>query len=158
MLRAKLAARLAVCQIVGTFAAILSAFVLGRVFGWNPAAATSSFGNLLTDFLVALFSGLLIGIPFYCIALLILHNATTSILKRPFLWCIAIPAVLLAIAMLTFPPEQFGGIFWTVLIPTSALIAGLTFYAWLWRSPIFIAEQSNRSTTRSSQGLTETKP
>jgi len=80
--------------------------------------------------------GLVFGIPFYCIALLILHGATRSVLDHPLMWCVGVPAALLAAALFAFPPSKVGGIFWVALIPLCALSAGVIFYAWLRGSPV----------------------
>jgi hypothetical protein len=88
-------------------------------------------GGPLPDFIALFLGALAFGIPFYCAALLVLHNATNSILRHPLTWCVGIPAALLAATLLTFPP-----FLWIVLIPLSALLAGALFYLWLRRSPL----------------------
>jgi hypothetical protein len=130
----KLAVRLAVCQILGTFAGVTFGSALSRI--WAPPTVGTIFGNPLPDFIVLFLGGIVFGIPFYCVALLILHGATDSILRRPLTWCVAIPAALFAAALLAFPPNRVGGIFWVALIPLSALFAGALFCIWLRRSPL----------------------
>ena len=132
-MRSKLAVRLAICQILGTFAGVTFGSALSRV--WAPPTVRNVFGSPLLDFIALFLGGMLVGIPFYCVALLILRSATDSILRRPLTWCVAIPAALFAAAMLAFPPNR-GGIFWVALIPLSALFAGVAFYIWLRRSPL----------------------
>jgi hypothetical protein len=133
-MRKVLAVRLAVCQILGTFAGVTFGSALSRI--WAPPAAGNVFGNPQLDLIALFLGGIVFGIPFYCVALLILHNATDSILRRPLIWCLAIPAALVAAALLAFPPNRVGGIFWVALIPLSALFAGAVFYIWLRRSPL----------------------
>src|ERR1700731_1091012 len=130
----KLAVRLAVCQILGTFAGVIFGSALSRI--WAPPSVGNAFGNPLLDFVAVFLGGLVFGIPFYCVVLLILHNATDSISRRPLTWCVAIPAALFAAALLAFPPNRVGGIFWVALVPLSALFAGAAFCIWLRRSPL----------------------
>ena len=133
--RGRLAGRLAVCQILGTVVGIITAVHLSRI--WAPFPPPDSLtGNVLLDMAVMLLVGLGFGIPFYCVALLILHNATRSIIAHPFTWCIGVPSALLAAALLAFPPAKVGGIYWVSLIPLCALFAGTIFYVWLRGSPL----------------------
>jgi hypothetical protein len=101
----------------------------------GPTPVRSVFGNLWGDYAVLLLGGLLIGLPFYGVALLILHNATVLILKFPLIFCVVVPALFLTAALYAFPPQRWGGIFWVALIPMSALFAGAIFYVWHWWSP-----------------------
>jgi hypothetical protein len=131
--RERLAGRLAVCQILGTLFGIALGTTLSQI--WSPPS-TYLFGGPLQDFAIVLLYGLGFGIPFYCVAILILQTATNSILKHPAIWCIGIPASLLAAALFAFPPAKMGGISWITLIPLSALFAGSIFYGWLRHSPL----------------------
>jgi hypothetical protein len=135
--RLRLAGRLAICQILGTFAGIATGTRLSQI--WAPFPPPDSLtGNGLLDLGVMLIFGLGFGIPFYCVALLILHNATRSVLDHPLIWCIGVPAILLAAALFAFPPTKVHGIFWIALIPLCALFAGAIFYVWLRESPLRI--------------------
>ena len=131
--RERLAGRLAVCQILGTFLGITLGTMLSPI--WSPPS-TYVFGGPVQDFAIILLYGLGFGIPFYCVAILILQTATNSILMRPAIWCIGVPASLLIVALFAFPPAKMGGISWIALIPLSALFAGAMFYVWLRYNPL----------------------
>jgi Sec-independent protein secretion pathway component TatC len=133
-MRGVLAIRLALCQIFGTLAGISTGAALSPI--WHPGPYGSVFGSFWLDFSYVLLFGLAFGIPVYCAALLILHNATTSILKYPFIWCLVIPTALFVVALLAFPPEKEGGIIWIALIPLSAMFAGAAFCVWLRQRPL----------------------
>jgi hypothetical protein len=130
----QLAMRLAVCQIVGTCAGVTLGSELSRI--WLPGHAEYVLVSPLVDWLALSVIALLFGVPLYCVALLILLSATSPILKYPFVWCVGVPAALLLCASVTFPPARVPGIHWVVLIPLSALFAGIAFYVWLRRSPL----------------------
>ena len=134
-MRGVLAIRLALCQIFGTIGGITTGVALSPIWR-NGHPQDSLVGNFWLDLGVMFLAGLAFGIPFYCIALLVLHNATKSILKYPLVWCLVIPTVLFVAALLAFPPKEVGGIFWIALIPLSAMFAGAMFFVWLRRSPL----------------------
>jgi hypothetical protein len=129
---ARLASRLAVCQILGTLSGVASAVALSPI--WHHFPPPDSFtGSPLFDFVGMVLFGLAFGIPFYGLALFVLRSAAVSILRHPFIWCIIIPATLLAVALVAFPPARVGGIYWIAVIPLSALFSGIIFYFWqLW--------------------------
>jgi hypothetical protein len=133
-MRGVLAIRLALCQVFGTVAGISTGAALSPI--WHPGPYGSVFGSFWWDFGNVMLFGLAFGIPFYCAALLILHNATASILRYPFIRCLVVPVALLAVALLAFAPNEVGGILWIALIPLSAMFSGAAFYVWLRRSPL----------------------
>jgi len=129
----RLARRLAACQLVGTFAGLLVAVAIGGLY--RPLTAAT--GSLLSDaLLIALFALGLFGPVFYGIALLLLLAFTRSILLRPFLWSVAAPLALLALALWALPIAEREGVHWIALIPLCAAFAGILFYAWLRTSPL----------------------
>jgi hypothetical protein len=126
------ALRIGVCQILGTFAGVVGASALSLVL-W-PAHASG--GDWLSGISVTVLVGLLYEIPFYCVVLLLFRVARASILKRPAIWCLAVPSSLFLAALIPFPPNKVEGIIWFALIPLCALFAGILFYGWLRISPM----------------------
>ena len=90
------------------------------------------FGIEVADLGVVLISAMVVfGLPAFCVALLILHNATAGILKRLEVFCFGIPSVLLLFGLVAFPPWVYHGLMWFNLMPLCALCAGALF--WLWQ-------------------------
>ena len=117
----RLGGRLAVAQLVGTACGL---FLIG-LLSPDPAPFTARWWAELQ---LLLFGGLLIGLPAFTIAVLVLHACTASILKRTFVWCVAVPGGLLALSLLMPSPPQ--SIHWLTGIALCAVIAGMIFLAW----------------------------
>src|ERR1700722_15554080 len=92
------ALRIGVCQIFGTFSGLVGQWALSRVL-W-PAHSQPVLGSWLADLSLVMFYGLIFGIPFYCVALLLFRAARVSILKRPAIWCLAVPALMFLVALI----------------------------------------------------------
>ena len=79
--KARLAVRLLGCQIAGTGLGILIGGVLSNLRA--APVGRPIYGSELADLEAVLFVAILaFGVPAYCVALLILHNATRIILKH----------------------------------------------------------------------------
>jgi len=108
-------------------------FIGGSISGERSSPVMGSYGS---DFAAITIVALALNIPFYAVTVLVLHTFTKSILARPILWCVGIPALTLACALLAFPPTRYDGIIWIALIPLCALFAGLGFAGWQIKSPM----------------------
>jgi hypothetical protein len=109
-------------------AGLVTASALSPIWRFSPSAPL--FGSATADFIFALVVALIFGVPFYGLVIFIFRSAAVLILKRPFVWCVGIPALLLTGAVLAFPPARYEGIHWIALIPLSALFSGAAFYGW----------------------------
>ena len=78
--------------------------------------------------MVLIVGALLFGIPAYAITVLVLHAFAGSILRHPFVWCIAVPVGLLALSLL-IPPRP-APIHWLTALALCVAVAGATFYSW----------------------------
>ena len=97
----------------------------------------SSYGS---DLAAVMLFALALNIPFYAATVLVLHNFAESILARPVMWCVSIPALMLVGALLAFPPWH-QGIIWIAVIPLCAMVAGLVFVAWQIKRPMIYVRQ-----------------
>jgi hypothetical protein len=130
----RLAFRLGVCQLLGMIAGLETARLVGAAYGHSGPSLTGSYvQDLLIIAVVAL---LAFGVPFFGLALIVLLIFIRSVLRRPFLWSVALPAALLALALWAFPIAELEGILWIVLIPLSATLAGMFFYIWARIAPL----------------------
>ena len=95
--------------------------------------STGTYGG---DFMTLLAIAFGFGIPFYAAAVLVLHTFTKSILAHPIIWCVATPALVLAVTPIAFPPAHYQGIFWVTLIPLCTLLTGVLFVWWQAKMPL----------------------
>ena len=117
----RLGGRLAVAQLGGTACGLFLVLLLSP----DPAPFTVRWWD---DYLLLIIGGLLFGIPAYAITVLVLHAFTGSILRHPFIWCIAAPVGLLALSLLLRTPP--GSIHWLTALALCVALAGAIFYAW----------------------------
>ena len=101
-----------------------------------PSHSHFALGSWLSGISATILVGLFLGIPFYCVALLLFRIARASILERPAIWCLAVPLLMFLVALISEPPTRVEGIIWFALIPLCALFAGILFYGWLRVSPM----------------------
>lgn len=113
----RLGARLAVCQLVGTICGLAAT-------SFSSSGETPKF----IDIELLGLGALVLGIPAYALAVLVLHNFTRSILNHMLLWCIGLPGALLAMSLTLHSPP--GAVHWTTAMALSALLAGLMFLIW----------------------------
>ena len=126
--------RASVCQFLGTVLGLVTASAVGTAYGNFGAPVT---GSRATDLLAIAFVALIaIGLPLFALVMLLLSAFTPQILRSPFLWCIAAPAVLTALGLWVFPVTAYHGLLWIAVIPLCATFAGILFYAWQRASPL----------------------
>ncbi|MGZ3249788.1 MAG: hypothetical protein ACXWIW_08660 [Croceibacterium sp.] len=129
----RLSLRLLVCQALGTLAGLMVASLFGFAVGAPMQAVTGSF---IDDVLLVLLFAFLLNIPFFALAAIILFGFTRSVLAYPIIWCVCLPGGALVAALIAFPPQRYGGMFWIALIPLCALVAGVIFSIWQAKSPL----------------------
>ena len=120
--RPKLLARIVVCYSVGVL-------VLATLS--HATAATGEF------FLLALLAAVF-GIPFLVAVLVVAYLFAPSILRRPLVWGIAIPAFVSGVAGLVFMRWEGveAAIVSTILAAICAFVGSLSFLLWLYMSPL----------------------
>jgi hypothetical protein len=123
----RLVLRLAGCQLIGTAVGLAVVAANGVASGRPPT--TDSY---LQDWAMAMLLATGFGIPFFAACLLILLWFARPILRRPFLWAVIPPAILLALSLWTFRI----GIDGIVLIPFCATFSGVAFVAWQRIAPL----------------------
>jgi len=135
----RLTARVAVSTLAGIGFGLAIAAAVNLV--WGPPTA-SLLGSPLADLAMVAIGSVIVGAPFFAIAVLLLLYFRRSVFAHPVIWCVCIPALLLAAGLFVFPPWQIGGIFWIVLIPLCALGSGLAFLGWLKARPLYAVDFS----------------
>ena len=106
--------RASVCQFLGTVLGLVTASAVGTAYGNFGAPVT---GSRATDLLAIAFVALIaIGLPLFALVMLLLSAFTPQILRSPFLWCIAAPAVLTALGLWVFPVTAYHGLLWIAVI------------------------------------------
>ena len=119
--KSRLGGRLLVAQLVGMACGLFLVLLLPS----DPAPFTARWWD---GYLLLIIGGLLFSIPAYAITVLVLLAFAGSILRHPFVWCIAVPVGLLALSLLI--PSRPDPIHWLTALAVCVALAGATFYAW----------------------------